>query len=374
LGSCFATNTDITKEAIKAIMVASRHDGALNPQVTIPDCIYDSIPGSNIWLLCGTGCCIATFTVAYDTTAGDYVLYNISLNDDDAGYCDPTNGRCLPNCSIENLPSPGRLHVSEKLPPACTSSCTPNPAIPGALAEVNNGTDNLSGYYSIGSDGNGIPCITFHYFWDLNNSRSPQETIEILVKRALKDVWDNSPTPKPEFIKLNIWTCVGTTFPTRKLYAHCVFGVECCTITFEINEFGDMASVYDRTSGDILCDEVFDPYYPYCFSPCGFFNSGPYSIPKLSVNEDFDEGNKSIKIVPNPNTGLFSLEFNSSITGTHQIRVVDLLGIEVFKQTTNAIKGQNSINLDLTKIPTGTYYIQLLQNDQMISNAKFIKN
>ena len=94
----------------------------------------------------------------------------------------------------------------------------------------------------------------------------------------------------------------------------------------------------------------------------------------MSIGNNPSEFNNDIRIIPNPTTGIFNLEFNTSVAGTHRIKVVDLRGYEVFSQDIKAVNGLNTLNIDLTNIPLGVYYLQVLSDDMMISNVKFIKN
>jgi hypothetical protein len=368
LGTCNGGQAEVTENAIKAIMAVSVGLNLPNTSVSIPDCIEQTSTVPEIWEPCGSGCCIANYLARWDTTTGDYHLNSISLDSSAAVACgdpDDLTVPCKTNCTLDNLPDVGRLHISDRLPDACLSSCIPDATIPYSWAYINTGGVKLSGLYSVGKEMDNTPCFSFHYFWDLSGSNTPESTVEALVKKALKDMWLNG---NPQYISLNLPKCISQPYPGRKMYVNCSFEVECCRVKFEIIDNGNKAKVVSITPAGGTC-------YEPCTEICSIFTlDTEYGIPKLAVQGELDEINHSLKIIPNPTTGIFSLEFNVMETGTHQIRVVDILGIEVFKQNTNASKGQNYIKLDLTKIPIGTYYLQLLQNEQMISNAKFIRN
>jgi hypothetical protein len=363
LGTCNGGQSEVTENAIKAIMAVSVGLNLPNTSVSIPDCIEQTSTVPEIWEPCGSGCCIANYLAGWDSISGDYKLNSITLDSSMALRC--PGGPCNPNCTIDNLPDVGRLHISDRLPDACLSSCIPDATIPYSWAYINTGGVKLSGLYSVGKEMDNTPCFSFHYFWDLSGSNTPESTVEALVKKALKDMWLNG---NPQYISLNLPKCISQPYPGRKMYVNCYFEVECCRIKFEIIDNGNKAKVVSITPAGGTCDEP-------CTEICSIFTlDTEYGIPKLAVPGELEEINQSLKIIPNPTTGIFSLEYNVMEAGTHQIRVVDLLGVEVFKLNTNASKGQNYIKLDLTKIPLGTYYLQLLHNEQMISNAKFIRN
>jgi hypothetical protein len=77
--------------------------------------------------------------------------------------------------------------------------------------------------------------------------------------------------------------------------------------------------------------------------------------------------------MPNPNTGIFNLEFNSAIREQHSLQVLDLMGQVLYSSDIMTNTGTNNLNLDFTTLPIGVYYLQLVHKGLVISKTKFIK-
>jgi hypothetical protein len=91
----------------------------------------------------------------------------------------------------------------------------------------------------------------------------------------------------------------------------------------------------------------------------------PFVQSPNSINEAHIE---QINIYPNPSTGIFSVEFSSLITQDVTVRVINALGETVF---TNIIKnhaGDHSMNIDISSLSKGLYFLQLETGDRLINN------
>jgi hypothetical protein len=91
----------------------------------------------------------------------------------------------------------------------------------------------------------------------------------------------------------------------------------------------------------------------------------PTPVGLNSVND-----NVSFKVFPNPSAGRFVIEKNSTAQGATQIVVTDVVGKEVLRTTSM----DDIIEMDLTAIAAGTYYIRLENNGSVSIKPIVIKN
>ncbi len=376
-GDCLQSRMQTTKTAVAAIIQKSYKDGIPDAQIQMPSCMkVVDCDGESQWVGCeNTGCCRFEFESAVDSITGDLVISNTFLSSYNID-CVTTYGLCVDcgyNCNDSLFPANGRLYLYENLPPGCSSTCIPSSTNMPLYVVTAPGTNQVAGDFSIGQEsGSGIPCLSLRWFNILTGTPTLKESIEMLVKQALEDFSNSPAAPStPYNIALNTWTCMVAPFTGFAFYGYC--GEECCRLEFEITESGGVysAQIVDRDASGEDCSAG------SCTDVCDIFDGyggDPFGIPKLSIGNNPSEFNNDIRIIPNPTTGIFNLEFNTSVAGTHRIKVVDLRGYEVFSQDIKAVNGLNTLNIDLTNIPLGVYYLQVLSDDMMISNVKFIKN
>ncbi len=67
----------------------------------------------------------------------------------------------------------------------------------------------------------------------------------------------------------------------------------------------------------------------------------------------------AIQIYPNPNSGMFTVELNNSLTKT--IQVTDLTGRIVLENTTTA----NNFNVNISTLANGVYYVKVISNNSV---------
>ncbi|MBC7862430.1 MAG: T9SS type A sorting domain-containing protein [Bacteroidia bacterium] len=69
----------------------------------------------------------------------------------------------------------------------------------------------------------------------------------------------------------------------------------------------------------------------------------------------------AVSVFPNPSTGLFSVQFESSETAKYKLEIFNALGENVYKETTEVIKGNNRITVD-QNLKAGIYFIKINGN------------
>ena len=88
--------------------------------------------------------------------------------------------------------------------------------------------------------------------------------------------------------------------------------------------------------------------------------------------ENFE--NNDVSIYPNPTvTGEINIQISSSELNDVSVRIINMVGQEIFNQNYGIKIGSNTINLDLNKNTNGIYFIQLKQGDTIITR-KIIVN
>lgn len=82
----------------------------------------------------------------------------------------------------------------------------------------------------------------------------------------------------------------------------------------------------------------------------------------------FTLDNRAVRIFPNPTGGMITIE---GLSGRNAIKVYNVLGKYVYSQYTAA--GQNSVQLNLTELNSGTYYISVVSEDGKTATYKVVK-
>ncbi|MDR6969134.1 hypothetical protein J2X31_003161 [Flavobacterium arsenatis] len=90
-------------------------------------------------------------------------------------------------------------------------------------------------------------------------------------------------------------------------------------------------------------------------------NSTQFAVDNNLSTDDF--GLKNFKLYPNPNTGNFSIEFNSSTSTDIKIAVYDIRGRQIFDKTYQNT-GMFSQNLQLNNVQSGVYLVNINDGDR----------
>ncbi|GDX52208.1 hypothetical protein LBMAG27_12550 [Bacteroidota bacterium] len=72
--------------------------------------------------------------------------------------------------------------------------------------------------------------------------------------------------------------------------------------------------------------------------------------------------NSSIEFYPNPSEGLTQMRFNAVRNQSYDLIVSDVNGKMVYKQSANAVAGENEMNLHLDFLSKGVYLVQVVMN------------
>ena len=82
---------------------------------------------------------------------------------------------------------------------------------------------------------------------------------------------------------------------------------------------------------------------------------------------------KSLAYYPNPSNGKFSLKFNTDKKSPVQVKVLDILGTEVYSETVNDFSGSYDNEIDLRKQERGVYLLQIIQNERVVRKKVLVE-
>lgn len=94
--------------------------------------------------------------------------------------------------------------------------------------------------------------------------------------------------------------------------------------------------------------------------------------PGVSVRE-VDAALLQTSVYPNPAQGTAHVVFSAVASGTASLRIVDINGREIQQSNLNIVAGVQSIELDLSAMEQGVYFVQVSANGFQ-STQKLIKN
>ena len=89
--------------------------------------------------------------------------------------------------------------------------------------------------------------------------------------------------------------------------------------------------------------------------------------------DEINIANIEFKVTPNPNNGVFSININSIKFFKSKLNVIDIMGKVVYSKEINILSGNTDIRLELDKLNSGIYFVQVLYENTFRS-IKFVKN
>jgi len=86
-----------------------------------------------------------------------------------------------------------------------------------------------------------------------------------------------------------------------------------------------------------------------------------------------DAAGKNIMVFPNPSNGIIQIILSGFKGQRSELRIMDVIGNVVLRETLNDLDERNSKTFDLSKFPSGLYYVKL-QSDNYSAIRKIIIN
>jgi hypothetical protein len=81
-----------------------------------------------------------------------------------------------------------------------------------------------------------------------------------------------------------------------------------------------------------------------------------------------------VKVAPNPVSERLNVTFESNEQFNAQIIVSDLAGRQISAQKVNILRGGNNVDVNMSNINSGIYFIQLRQGNRLLFTEKVVKN
>lgn len=89
--------------------------------------------------------------------------------------------------------------------------------------------------------------------------------------------------------------------------------------------------------------------------------------------ENFDVPTATIKVYPNPSAGAVGISVYHMPAGAYQIHISDAMGRQVWAQTHQIEPQQTQLNLDLSGLPAGNYFLQITgANTATVHQARLV--
>ena len=105
---------------------------------------------------------------------------------------------------------------------------------------------------------------------------------------------------------------------------------------------------------------------------CSSIASWPMYVPiwPVGIGEVTEGG---MAIYPNPNNGEFTLALSSKTEQKYDVRVINTLGVEVYRLNNLVVKGQLLKTLDIRPLTNGVYTVILVGKDNKITGRIIVK-
>lgn len=88
--------------------------------------------------------------------------------------------------------------------------------------------------------------------------------------------------------------------------------------------------------------------------------------------EELEISNNLLRIYPNPSQNTLNVEFENNFDDkNYTVKIVDEL---LRSYTSLSVTSSNKLNLDLSKLSNGIYFLQVWNDEQLIYTKKFVKN
>jgi len=107
------------------------------------------------------------------------------------------------------------------------------------------------------------------------------------------------------------------------------------------------------------------------FSETGTFTLGCDEAWNL-VLESRKTTRKNIQLSPNPVQNLLQIQLQSEISSSTDLKILSLDGKILLEQQQQLFEGQNNLNINVTQLAAGTYFLQIL-TETGVEQVKFVK-
>jgi hypothetical protein len=325
-----------------------------------------------------------SLTIPSNTAVGNYYLFFWA----DGGNCVTSCTTCYGNiCESDECNNFASVPLTVCTPPpaSITASGTTNFCIGGYVTLYANTGTGLT--YQWQKNNANIPGANSTSYYDTVSGNFKVKITNSLGCKTLSNVitvnkygeTNVCPEPWTDFGTLNI-TATGAKVKWRSRTCAEVYTVQyrpVCSPTWTQKQI-NTNTAYKYLTGlspstayewkvRTKCDTVNAIYSIY--SPFQNFTTLSLLAEEYNNNESED-----LTIYPNSNSGQFSLEFNSEVKGNGDIiEIFNSVGQLVFKNSVTINEGENQKEIDLSKFPSGIYFLKL-NTETRTYRQKIIKN
>lgn len=131
------------------------------------------------------------------------------------------------------------------------------------------------------------------------------------------------------------------------------------------------AQVEGETSGQMRLRKVGGSYIEFFPGDFGRYHRYDFTVGFTLDVPEIDQESE-IKIYPNPNAGLTTIELSGQINGVAKLKLLDLTGRQIYQEQMNATSNFAESFIDMSAYPSGTYLFQI-ETAQGTFAQKFIR-
>ncbi|MCF8371215.1 MAG: PKD domain-containing protein [Bacteroidales bacterium] len=130
----------------------------------------------------------------------------------------------------------------------------------------------------------------------------------------------------------------------------------------------NIVHTYALTGDYEVCLILVDPANSNCSdTTCYILSVYPYN---LAANDPLADG---ISLFPNPVDDMLSIEFFEEKATSYRMTIFTATGQKVISEMLQSKSGENTYSIDVSRLPSGIYYIALKADEKTSKNLKFVK-
>jgi|AntAceMinimDraft_17_1070374.scaffolds.fasta_scaffold03386_3 Zn-dependent metalloprotease len=245
---------------------------------------------------------------------------------------------------------------------------------------------------------------TGNYGFQMTGGNDPMSYMDILMNADTSNIWEDLKifSSKAYFcVDATSWITANLRFDLEQTFSKVYEAYvgepipQASSLRILVND-NEIAGIYNPTTTTsdpfvtifLNLDTFAGTNFEVCFQSINIFSkSSDPSVPLGSKGDNVyidniyfsEESTESIEepqicqdreiiIYPNPNKGVFNLEYTSKQAESIKIEILDLLGKNLEQKNMSVVKGLNKITLDLKGQPKGIYVIKITSQSGILIN------
>jgi hypothetical protein len=135
--------------------------------------------------------------------------------------------------------------------------------------------------------------------------------------------------------------------------------------TLSVNKFGLLSGVDYRAQGRTFCDSNITSYRSW-WTPPVFWSQPTIRLSGGSLISNLD-------VYPNPSKDVFNITFNSDEIQDLTIRILNVMGAEVYREDKQEFVGEYIKQVSLDNFGKGIYFLEIQTGDDIINKKIILK-